>query len=198
MIIWINGAFGSGKTQTAYELHRRLPGSYVYDPEEVGYLLRKMIPDEASKEDFQDYPSWRDCNYSILKYIDKQYKGVIIVPMTVVNAQYFSEMVEQLRNDDLNVNHVVLWAAKPTIERRLRSRGERKNSWGAQQIDRCMSGLSHEIFENRILTDHLTIEKVAETIADMFEIKLMPDDRSRVRKKWSRLKIQIKQLRMFA
>ena len=45
MILWINGAFGSGKTTTAYELHRRLkPLSYVYDPENVGYFLRKNEP----------------------------------------------------------------------------------------------------------------------------------------------------------
>ena len=40
MIIWLNGAFGAGKTQTAYELHRRLPGSYVYDPENAGFFMR--------------------------------------------------------------------------------------------------------------------------------------------------------------
>lgn len=28
MIIWLNGAFGAGKTQTAYELRRRLSGSW--------------------------------------------------------------------------------------------------------------------------------------------------------------------------
>lgn len=44
MIIWINGAFGSGKTQTAYELHRRLDGSYVYDPENAGYFIRENLP----------------------------------------------------------------------------------------------------------------------------------------------------------
>jgi adenylylsulfate kinase-like enzyme len=32
MIIWINGAFGSGKTQMAFEINRRLENSYVYDP----------------------------------------------------------------------------------------------------------------------------------------------------------------------
>ncbi|CAI6224437.1 hypothetical protein NRS6186_01805 [Bacillus subtilis] len=42
MIIWINGAFGSGKTQTAFELHRRLNPSYVYDPEKMGFALRSM------------------------------------------------------------------------------------------------------------------------------------------------------------
>ena len=37
MIVWINGAFGAGKTLTAGEIHRRLPDSVVYDPEDVGY-----------------------------------------------------------------------------------------------------------------------------------------------------------------
>jgi hypothetical protein len=37
MLLWINGPFGGGKTQTAYELRRRLPGSIVCDPEHVGF-----------------------------------------------------------------------------------------------------------------------------------------------------------------
>ncbi|MGS2645429.1 hypothetical protein [Streptosporangium sp. LJ11] len=37
MLLWINGPFGGGKTQTAHELRRRLPGSVVCDPEHVGF-----------------------------------------------------------------------------------------------------------------------------------------------------------------
>lgn len=198
LIIWINGAFGSGKTQTAYELHRRMKDSFVYDPEEVGFLLRKMIPIQASKEDFQDYAPWRECNYSILKYIDEHYNGVVIVPMTIVDADYFNEIIDQLRKEGVEVKHAILWADKEIIEKRLRRRGERKNSWGAKQIDRCMEGLSHKTFENRILTNNLTVEKVAESIADLFEITLLPDDRNEVRKRISRLKTQMKQLRIFS
>jgi hypothetical protein len=33
MLLWINGPFGGGKTATAHELNRRLPGSAVCDPE---------------------------------------------------------------------------------------------------------------------------------------------------------------------
>lgn len=29
VLVWINGPFGGGKTQTAFELHRRLSGSMV-------------------------------------------------------------------------------------------------------------------------------------------------------------------------
>jgi hypothetical protein len=35
MLLWINGPFGGGKTQTAHEIQRRLPGSVICDPEEV-------------------------------------------------------------------------------------------------------------------------------------------------------------------
>lgn len=46
MIIMINGAFGSGKTTTARNLQKVVPGSMLFDPEEIGYMLRKLIPEE--------------------------------------------------------------------------------------------------------------------------------------------------------
>lgn len=35
-IIWINGAFGSGKTSVADLLVRNLQNSMIFDPEEIG------------------------------------------------------------------------------------------------------------------------------------------------------------------
>ena len=193
MIIWINGAFGSGKTQTSYELHRRIPNSVVYDPEKIGFFINKNIPKEISKRDFQDYSIWRELNYTTLKYIVSEYKGIIIVPMTIVNPQYFEEIVENLRNDGVIVNHFVLWASKETLQKRLSSRGERKNSWGAKQIDRCIKELSNDIFKHRIETDQMTVESVAETIASILDIHLMDDNRNKLGKKLDRIKTQIKQ-----
>ena len=55
MIIWINGAFGSGKTTTAIEIERRLKNSFLYDPENIGYFLRRNMPKEIwAVDDFQD------------------------------------------------------------------------------------------------------------------------------------------------
>ncbi len=54
MIVWLNGAFGAGKTTAAYELHRRLENSFVYDPENAGCFLRKNMPEECHTPDFQD------------------------------------------------------------------------------------------------------------------------------------------------
>lgn len=195
MIIWLNGAFGSGKTQTSYELERRIPNSLVYDPENIGFFIKRNIPKEISKGDFQDYSIWRELNYTTLKYIDSEYDGIIIVPMTLVNPQYFEEIVGKLRDDGVIVNHFVLWASKGTLQKRLRSRGERKNSWGEKQIDRCIQGLSNDIFKNRIETDKLTVESVVETIASMLDIHLLDDKRNKFKKRLDRIKIQIKQIR---
>ncbi|HWI49227.1 MAG TPA: AAA family ATPase [Rummeliibacillus sp.] len=195
MIIWINGAFGSGKTQTSYELNRRILNSFVYDPENMGFFINKNIPKDMSKGDFQDYSIWRELNYTILKSIDSEHDGVIIVPMTIVNPHYFEEIVGKLRDDGVIVNHFVLWASKETLQKRLRSRGEGKNSWGAKQIERCIQGLSNDIFKHRLETDTMTVETVAETIASMLDIHLLEDNRNKFRKRWDRMITQIKQIR---
>ncbi|MGX8797780.1 hypothetical protein ACR6HW_17240 [Fusibacter sp. JL298sf-3] len=59
MIVWVNGAFGSGKTTCAYELKRRLPEAFVFDPENVGFFLRRNMPKVLHKDDFQDHEQWR-------------------------------------------------------------------------------------------------------------------------------------------
>ncbi|NBJ70985.1 MULTISPECIES: AAA family ATPase [Clostridia] len=195
MIIWINGAFGSGKTQTSYELHRRIPDSFVYDPENMGFFIDKNIPAEIHKQNFQDYCSWRELNYTLLKNMEREYNGIIMVPMSIVNPHYFEEIIGRLRNDKVIVKHFVLWASKETLLKRLRSRGESKNSWGAKQIDRCMQGLSNHIFQHRIDTENMTMEHVAESIASISNIHLLPDNRNKLRKRLDRFKIQLKQMR---
>jgi cytidylate kinase len=195
MIIWINGAFGSGKTQTAFELHRRLPNSFVYDPENPGYFIRKNIPKELGKGDFQDYEMWREINFSMLKYIDENYKGIIIVPMTIVSPQYFKEIVEKLRGNGIKVTHFALNATRETLLKRLKTRGDGKESWPAKQIDRCIEGLKNEVFKQHIETDKLSIEEVVEKIALLSDIKLLPDDNSKIRKAFNRVRIKLKHIR---
>ncbi|MPM91336.1 Tunicamycin resistance protein [bioreactor metagenome] len=195
MIVWINGAFGSGKTQTAFELHRRIPNSYVYDPENVGFFIRKNVPSGLEKDDFQDFEMWREFNFSMLKYINDNYKGTIIVPMTVVNQKYFKDIVEKLRVDNIEVKHFVLWASKETLIKRLKSRAEGKDSWAANQIDRCMEGLSKDVFKEHIRTDNLCIEEVVEKIASLANLELLPDNRGRMAKAWHRIIVKLKHIR---
>lgn len=197
MIIWINGAFGSGKTQTAHELCRRMPQAFLYDPENVGYFLRKNTPKALEGDDFQDMAAWRECNYSILKMLHNEYKGPIIVPMTLVNAQYFDEIVGELRRDGAEVKHFALCASKDVILGRLKKRREVPHSWAAQQIDRCMAGLSQEVFQRHIDTDRLSIDQVVEHIAGLANVELLPDRRGRVQKAAGRIMTQLKHIRYF-
>jgi len=57
MILWINGAFGAGKTTTAGLVTKRLEDAKVFDPEYVGYMLMPFI--KSPTGDFQDLPLWR-------------------------------------------------------------------------------------------------------------------------------------------
>jgi hypothetical protein len=174
LIIWINGAFGVGKTETAYELHRRLPNSFVYDPENVGYYIRANIPDVMTKEDFQDHYLWREINYSMLKYIAKEYSGTIIVPMTIIKPDYWMEVGGNLVNEGFEVHHFTLCASRETLLKRLDGRGEGNDSWAVQQIDRCITGLNKDIFKEHVDTNNLTTLEVVERIAHKLELTLVP------------------------
>lgn len=96
MLLWINGPFGGGKTATAFELSRRLPGSVVCDPEFVGFGMRRVLP-PVLRADFQDLPPWRQSMRYLLAHTLRRRPGPVIVPMTLVNAAYFDEIIGGLR-----------------------------------------------------------------------------------------------------
>lgn len=194
MIIWINGAFGSGKTQAAYELHRRIKNSYVYDPENIGFFIRDNIPPKLKNRDFQNYYLWRTFNYDMLSYIAESYDGIIIVPMTITSEQYYDEIIGKL-SKEFTVKHFILSAAKETILKRLGRRFETKSSWAAQQIDRCIEAFSTSITEIKIQTDEMTIYEVVQEIAEQCSIKLSDDNRNKFQKALDRIITQYKHIR---
>lgn len=192
MIVWINGAFGSGKTQAAFELQRRLADSFVYDPEKIGYFIRDNIPPEMKKSDFQHHKPWRKFNYEMLKYICGNYGGAVIVPMTVTDTGYFDEIIQSLRNDGIVVHHYILYASKRTLLKRLSKRLDGGNSWPARQIDRCINAFDSEITEAKIMTDSKDVYAVISEIAKLSGLSLLPDNRNRLQKFLQRAIIQIK------
>ncbi len=54
MILFINGAFGVGRTTVAQGGAARRPHSLLFDPEEVGYFLRRVVAPLEQPEGFQD------------------------------------------------------------------------------------------------------------------------------------------------
>lgn len=195
MIIWINGAFGSGKTSCAYELKRRIPNSYVYDPENIGFFINKNVPSEMRKHDFQDYEQWRMFNYLILKEMYNNYSGTIIVPMTIVNPQYYDEIIQHLINDGVILKHFILYASKTTLLKRLNKRLRRGDTWAKRNIERCINAFDNYITEFRIITDEKSIDDVVEEIAEESGLTLLPDKRGRIRKEIDRALVLIKHIR---
>ena len=139
MIIWINGAFGVGKSSIAEELNHKIDASFVYDPEQVGYFLWDNFPDEMRRTgNFQHIPIWREFNYKILKYVNDSYDGTIIVPMTIYIKQYYDEIIGNLIKNNVLIRHFILSATKATILERLIKRGEDNENWAMQHVDACI------------------------------------------------------------
>ena len=74
VLVWINGPFGGGKTATAFELQRRLPGSIVCDPEHLGFGLHRMLP-PALRTNFQDLQAWRSGVREVLDLVARNREG---------------------------------------------------------------------------------------------------------------------------
>lgn len=61
-------------------------------------------------------------------------------------------------------------ASRDKILHRLLTRGDGPNSWAAQQIDRCVAGLSNEVFKQHLNTDDMSVEAVVEHISSTLSL----------------------------
>jgi hypothetical protein len=117
VIVWVNGAFGVGKSHTAAELVRRVPGAVLSDPEPVGFSLHRMQP-KPLRTDFQDIAGWRVAIREVIATIDADGRWpVVVVPMTIVDEAHFADTVGWLRDHGHDVRHVALVATADTIRR---------------------------------------------------------------------------------
>ncbi|MFF3858332.1 AAA family ATPase [Streptomyces sp. NPDC002209] len=198
MIIWLNGPFGGGKTQTAYELHRRLPGSVVCDPEHLGFGLHRMMPPEL-RGDFQDLPAWRQGVFEVLDLAAERHAGPVLVPMTVTEPRYFAETVGRLRAAGHDVRHFALMAERATVLRRLRERGLgrglKRESFAVARLDGCLEALRGPEFADHLVTDHLTVSQVASRIAAMTGLRAAPDTDGPLRGRLRRVLVGVRHIR---
>lgn len=165
-IIWINGAFGVGKTTIARALASAASDAIVFDPEPVGLSLHATLPKPLRTSDFQDIPSWRQATRTIVEGLHRDYGRPVIVPMTVVNPAYFDNIVGALRRVGLPVRHFTLVASETTIRRRLLTRLAWPSStrWALAQLPRCSETLRSQLFERHVETDGMSVAQVLEQI----------------------------------
>ena len=171
MLIWINGAFGVGKSSVAEALREKLGKAHVYDPEMTGYFLWEVFLDEMKRKgNFQHIPLWREFNYKILKHINDSYNGVVIAPMTIYVKQYYDEIVGNLINSGITVENFILSATKHTIIERLKQRGEKESGWEAQHIDICISAFDSCIPGHKIDAENKSVEEIAAEIMECLKL----------------------------
>jgi hypothetical protein len=203
VLIWINGAFGAGKTQTAHELHRRLRNSQVADPELLGFALQKMLP-PAQRGDFQDLPQWRAAVSATLQQADSAHNGPVIVPMSIVRDDYFDEIIGGLRSRGVEIRHYTLTASAETLRGRLRQRSAyvlgrmlgRQETWALQQIDRCVAALAADRYATHVPTDDASVDEVIEAIAFDAGLTLTAPRMSPTRYQLRRLAVGIRHIRL--
>ncbi|MEU1126147.1 NUDIX domain-containing protein [Streptomyces sp. NPDC005899] len=126
MIVWINGAFGAGKTSAAYELIDLIPNSTFYDPALIGGELRHLLPQKKLAEvtDFQDLPIWRRLVVDTAAALLAELPGVLVVPMTLLRQEYRDEMFGGLASRRIPVRHVLLAPEETILRERVAQREE--------------------------------------------------------------------------
>ncbi|WP_329280065.1 AAA family ATPase [Streptomyces sp. NBC_00691] len=201
MLLWINGPFGGGKTQTAYELRRRLPGGVVCDPEHIGFGLHRTLP-PALRGDFQDLRAWRQGVHEVLDLALRRYgQGPVIVPMTLTDPAYFDEIVGRLRADHGadRVCHVALLAERETVLGRLAERGLgrglKRESFAVAKLDECLERLAAPEFAHHLRTDRLTVPEVADRVAELAGLRPEPNTDGPLRHRLRRLRVGLSHIR---
>jgi AAA domain-containing protein len=202
VLIWINGAFGAGKTQVAFELRRRLLNAHVADPELPGFGLQKMQP-APQRADFQDLPQWRAAVVATLEQIEATHDGPVLVPMSIVRDDYYEEIVGGLRARGVDVRHYALIASPETLRGRLRWRSDylmgrlvgRDETWATRQIDRCVTALADDRYARQVPTDDATVDDVVELIARDAGLTLSRPRLSPPRYQLQRLIVGVRHLR---
>jgi hypothetical protein len=165
MVIWINGAFGAGKTKVARRIAALRRDILLFDPEQIGFLLRRLLPVEGLA-DFQDRPLWRELTLRLVAEAEAMATGPVVVPMTLVNPAYFDELVGGLRRSGVDLRHFTLTASPATLRRRLRRRlgWPASRRWALARVERCAAALADPNFAVQIDTE---ARKVAEIAADI-------------------------------
>lgn len=168
MLIWINGAFGAGKSTVAAALAARLPGSLVVDPEQIGFLLRRMLPRREQPGDFQDLPLWRRLGCELLDGVAAGRPGPVVVPMTLAEPAYFDQLVGELRRRGHPVCHFTLVASPETLRRRLRWRLARPAArrWIRERNPGVVERLAAPLFAAHLTTDG---RRPAELVAEILD-----------------------------
>ena len=164
MIVMINGPFGIGKTTVSQMLKESVENAMIFDPEEVGFMLRNIVTEDIKLPsektgDFQDLKPWKVLTVDVAENLIKTYQKNLIIPMTIWNTEYFSYIRNGLKKIDNDIHHFCLLAKKETIFQRLTKRGDAPGSWTFQQTEKCLNSFENnpQLFSQLVYTDEMNV-----------------------------------------
>lgn len=180
MIVWINGAFGAGKTSAARELIELIPNSTLFDPEVIGGTLPHLLPPKRLDEvnDYQDLPIWRRLVIDTAAAMHAEVGGVLVVPMTLLRQEYRDEIFGGLAARRISVHHVLLAPDETILRERISGRpvpqepdGDlRVRQWAFDHVEpfraaraAWLDGDAH-VVDTSVLTPFETAERIAEAV----------------------------------
>ncbi|MGW7468938.1 NUDIX domain-containing protein, partial [Streptomyces xantholiticus] len=178
MIVWINGAFGAGKSSTARELIDLIPSSTLFDPEVIGAGMRHLLPAKRLAEvgDYQDLPIWRRLVVDTAAALLAELGGVLVAPMTVLRQDYRDEIFGGLAARRIAVRHVLLAPDETILRERIAARdafpddpeeSERVRQWAFGNIERYQAALGWLTGDAYVIdTSRLDTHAAAQAVAD--------------------------------
>ncbi|RRR98335.1 AAA family ATPase [Glycomyces terrestris] len=117
MIVWLNGAFGAGKTTTARVLQDALPAR-VFDAEHIGHLLRGIIGDLPHR-DFKEFPPWRALTVATARHVLDYAGGTLVIPQTVLEAPIWTELTDGFDHHGIPLHAYTLHTDRTTFAHRV-------------------------------------------------------------------------------
>ena len=152
MVVWINGAFGVGKTSVARELVQLMPAARLVDPERIGGVMRRTL---WRGRDYQDIDLWARLVRRQVRWHSRS--AVAVVPMTVVHRTVFDAVTADARV-------FLLTAERRSIEQRIDASGE-AIAWRRGNLERCLDAFATGAFGEAVSTEDRSPLEVARIIA---------------------------------
>jgi predicted kinase len=152
VIVLLNGAFGIGKTTVARAVVRRMPQTWLFDPEWIGIPLQRIARlFGRTVDDFQDLRLWRRLTVFGLR-LARLVSPNVIVPMAFSNAAYLQEIRAGIQSFDEHVVHLCLVAPLDVVRARLRQRGatEANAPWAYRRASECCAAHRNPEFAEQI------------------------------------------------
>jgi tRNA uridine 5-carbamoylmethylation protein Kti12 len=172
MIILLNGSFGVGKTTVAKILRDSLTGSNIYNPEWAGSLLMRLPKwielKRTGTGDFQHIELWRKSAIVGTRLYRSFACGIVIVPMTFSDRNYFDEVITGIKSFDSELRVFCLKASLDTVKKRLVHRGTpikgAGSEWIACRIAECAEAHHDSYFGEPVDTESRSANDVAQDI----------------------------------